>query len=63
MMEWRQPDGSVSKCWGRGEWKVYLNEEPEVLGHIRYVERNPVKERKPPQRWSFVLPYPKRRST
>src|SRR6266542_4494490 len=26
----RQPDGSVPKCWARGEWKVFLNTEDDL---------------------------------
>jgi REP element-mobilizing transposase RayT len=48
--------GRTPKCFARGEWKVYLDLE-DVLRAIRYVEENPVKEGKKPQRWSFVSPY------
>ena len=49
----RQRTGSVPKCFARGAWKVYL--DPEDLDRaIRYVEKNPVKEGLPRQRWSFV---------
>ena len=45
------------KCWGRGEWKVYLDPE-DVPRAIRYVEGNPAKEGKKAQNWSFVTKYP-----
>ena len=42
--------------WADGAWKVFLD-SPEALARaIRYVEGNPAKEGKPPQRWSFVTP-------
>ena len=34
----------LATCWGRGEWKVYLDSEGAVMRAIRYVEENPVKE-------------------
>jgi hypothetical protein len=42
--------------WERGSWRVYLDCEDEVRRAVRYVEDNPVKEGKRPQRWSFVRP-------
>ena len=42
--------------WARGEWKVFIDREVEVEHAIEYVEQNPIKEGKPPQRWPFVLP-------
>ena len=47
--------GRTPKCFARGEWKVYLD-PPDVPRAVRYVEDNPVKEGKPPQRWPFVVP-------
>jgi REP element-mobilizing transposase RayT len=51
-------DGRVPGCSGRGLWKVYLNTPERIEGAIRYVEQNPLREGKPPQRWGFVTPYP-----
>jgi REP element-mobilizing transposase RayT len=50
-------DGRTPTPWSRGEWKVFLNSESDILRAIRYVENNPVKEHKPPQKWSFVTPF------
>jgi len=50
------PQGRPPKCFARGEWKVFLD-PPDVARAIHYVEQNPLKEGKPPQRWSFVVPY------
>jgi REP-associated tyrosine transposase len=44
----------LPKCWARGQWKVFLDEE-DVPRAIRYVQDNPLKEGKPRQRWSFVV--------
>ena len=41
------------KCFARSGWNVFL-EPDDVLRAIRYVERNPLKERKPVQHWKFV---------
>lgn len=51
---WRDDDQPV---WGGRGWFVYLNTPADVLRAIRYVEQNPIKERKPAQIWSFVTPY------
>jgi REP element-mobilizing transposase RayT len=48
--------GRIPKCFARGEWKVYLDLNDIELA-IRYVEENPAKEGKPPQMWSFVVPW------
>lgn len=52
-----RPDGRRPKCFARGEWKVYLDPD-DVRRAINYVERNPLKENKRRQQWSFVTPYP-----
>ena len=54
--QWQTPEGQVPKCWGKGVWKVYLDSDADLRRAIQYVEANPVKEGKPPQRWSFVTP-------
>src|SRR4029077_3063932 len=38
--------------WAIGQWKAFLDEEESIESAIRYVEENPVREGKPPQRWS-----------
>ncbi|WP_092047722.1 hypothetical protein [Planctomicrobium piriforme] len=43
--------------WSRSCWKVYLNDEEAIDRAIRYVELNPVKEKKRRQHWSFVTPF------
>lgn len=43
--------------WGLRAWVVYLDSLADVQRAIRYVERNPIKERKPLQVWSFVRPF------
>ena len=50
-------DDEVPKCWARGEWKVFLDKAEDIQRAIAYVEENPLKEGKPPQRWSFVTPF------
>ncbi len=49
--------GRLPKMWGRGHWKVYLDSDSEIRRAIRYVQDNPAKEGKRPQRWSFVTPF------
>lgn len=43
--------------WGRNLRKVFLDQPAEVVGRIGYVRENPLKERKPEQHWSFVVPF------
>jgi REP element-mobilizing transposase RayT len=51
---WPDPTKPV---WAKKCWRVFLNNEEEVLHAIAYVENNPLKEGKPRQRWSFVVPF------
>jgi REP element-mobilizing transposase RayT len=43
--------------WGGPGWKVYLNTREDIERVIRYIEQNPIKIRRPPQKWPFVKPY------
>jgi len=45
------------KPWADHGWNVYLDTNEDMQRAIRYVENNPVRERLPPQRWPFVIPY------
>jgi hypothetical protein len=57
LAQWRLTDGTLPTPWARGRWKVFLDCLEDVYRAIRYVEENPLKEGKPPQRWSFVTPF------
>ncbi len=50
------------KCFARGQWKVFLNTPDDVRRAIDNVERNPIKDGKPRQNWSFVTAYDATRS-
>ena len=52
-----QADGTVPSPWARRSWNVMLFSEEHLRRAIDYVERNPLKEGKPRQKWSFVTPY------
>jgi REP element-mobilizing transposase RayT len=54
----RGPDGSPPSPWARRRWKVFLYSDEDIVRAIGYVEENPAKEGKRPQRWSFVVPFP-----
>jgi REP element-mobilizing transposase RayT len=56
LARWTREGERPPKCWGRGQWKVYLDPE-DVPRAIRYVENNPLKEGKKRQDWSFVVPF------
>ena len=43
--------------WGGPGWKVFLDTEEEIHRTIRYIEDNPIKARRPVQRWPFVQRY------
>ncbi len=45
------------KCWGRGEWSVFLDTPEDISRSIGYVENNPLKGGMPRQSWSFVTPF------
>lgn len=52
------PRGNVPSPWSkRSGWKVYLYNDQAICNRIKYVNENPVKDGKPQQRWSFVLPF------
>ena len=48
---------SLPSPWARNCWKVFLDSAADVERAMRYVENNPIKEGKRPQRWSFVTPF------
>jgi REP element-mobilizing transposase RayT len=50
-------NGLVPMCWAKRAWKVFLDSEEDIVRAIRYVEANPLKEGKRPQRWKFVVPF------
>ncbi len=50
-------NGKLPSLWAEGQWKVYLDNEEAIDEAIHYVEENPVKEGKPPQKWSFITPF------
>lgn len=57
MGDWPQLDGSLPSPWARNCWKVFLNTDDDIARAIQYVENNPIKDGKRPQRWSFVTPF------
>jgi hypothetical protein len=48
---------SPQPVWGQRPWAVYLNSIEDMRRAIGYVERNPEKEGKRRQKWSFVTGY------
>jgi REP element-mobilizing transposase RayT len=47
-------DGRVPSVWAHRAWKVFLDTDEDVRRAIAYVEQNPIRDGKKPQRWSFV---------
>ena len=50
-------NGKLPTPWTRKEWSCFLDDDAAIRRAIAYVETNPVKDGKRPQRWSFVTPY------
>jgi len=57
MAQFRDSDNGKPSPWARNSWPVYLDNPQRVLAAINYVEKNPQRDGKPPQKWSFVTPY------
>ena len=49
--------GKLPSLWAERQWKVYLDTAEAIENAIHYVEENPIKEGKRPQKWSFVTPF------
>jgi REP-associated tyrosine transposase len=49
--------GRVPRCWAQRGWKVFLDSVEAIERAIGYVERNPGKDGKPRQRWTFETPF------
>lgn len=47
-------DGSLPSPWAQKYWKIFVDSGDYVTCAINYVERNPEKEGKKKQTWSFV---------
>lgn len=53
----KTPRGGTPRMWTQDLWKVFLDSDRDIRRAIGYVEENPMKEGKSPQRWSFVTRY------
>jgi len=42
--------------WAEKGWNVYIDSLAQLQAAVAYVERNPMKEGKKPQKWSFMTP-------
>lgn len=54
---YQQADGTHPSPWAHRAWRVYVNSREDVHRAVAYVVQNPVREKKPLQKWSFVVPY------
>ena len=43
--------------WSNRPYKVFLDSPEDVRRVVSYIQRNPTREKLPPQVWSFVQPY------
>lgn len=46
--------GGLPTPWSEGCWKVFIDDEPQLLNAINYVDQHPEKEGLPPQNWNFT---------
>lgn len=53
----RSPTGRLPSVWAQDFRHIFLFTPEEVIGRIKYVEDNPLKEGKPRQSWLFVTAY------
>ena len=60
LLRFQTDKGYVPTPWAHGVWKVFLDSVEDMNRAIRYVEDNPLKERKARQSWTMVIPYPHR---
>jgi REP element-mobilizing transposase RayT len=51
------PNGSLPSIWAEGLWIVYCYDRDHARSAIGYAERNPVRDGKRRQSWSFVTPF------
>ncbi|MDB5329986.1 MAG: Transposase [Phycisphaerales bacterium] len=47
-------DGTLPTPWARKSWSCFLDCDDDIARAIAYVERNPIKDGKRAQEWSFV---------
>jgi len=53
----RTTNKKLPSIWGQDFRKIFLFHREEVLDRIQYVEDNPLREGKPRQEWSFIVPF------
>jgi REP element-mobilizing transposase RayT len=53
----RTTSALVPTMWTKRGWKVFLDSAEDIDRAVNYVNENPAKEGKRPQRWSFVQPF------
>jgi REP element-mobilizing transposase RayT len=51
-------NGNLPTPWARHQWSVFLDSPQDILRAIRYVNDNPIRERRRAQDWSCITPYP-----
>jgi REP element-mobilizing transposase RayT len=54
LARYRTRDGKPPTPWARKCWHVFLDDPADIHRAVAYVERNPEKEGKKPQHWSFT---------
>jgi len=54
MQDQVRPGENVPSPWATGLWKVFLFSDSDIRRAVKYVENNPLRERKKKQNWKFV---------
>lgn len=49
--------GRLPSVWAQDFWKVFLFTADDIRRSVLYLERNPERDGKRPQHWSFVTPF------
>ncbi|HWP40347.1 MAG TPA: hypothetical protein VNL70_05430 [Tepidisphaeraceae bacterium] len=52
----RRPDGAVPSPWSEGIWSAFISDREHLSAAMEYVERHPLKEGLPLQKYPFMRP-------
>jgi hypothetical protein len=50
------PSGAIPTPWAEKCWSVFINDAQQLHAAIGYVDRHPLKEGLPQERWNFLTP-------
>jgi REP element-mobilizing transposase RayT len=56
LARYRTRQGTIPTPWAEGAWSVFIEDAKQLGAAIAYVQRHPLKEGLPMQKWGFVTP-------